>query len=125
MADGEFKGRARPGRYAHNNRFPDIEAVEQREMRIRLCSWRCVQRNRRTEISEARRRNDPKVIAYEIADVRQPLIVTAARTMDGKKWEAVAPVRILDRPRGGVDDATSATDGVPCVRQFMAIWEIA
>jgi hypothetical protein len=60
MAPGELKDRAASGRERDNDRWIDSEMVEQQRVSIRLVGRHGLLRQRRAEIAEARRADDPE-----------------------------------------------------------------
>jgi hypothetical protein len=60
----------------------NIQVREKRRMRISLRSWRGVLWNRRAEISETGRRDDPKAFIDKFSRVGETLIEAAAGAMD-------------------------------------------
>ena len=67
-------------------------------MGVGLGYVRCVRRDWCTEVTEARRCDNAKVVANEIGDIGKTLIIPASRTMNGQESGSSAFVGVLDWP---------------------------
>jgi hypothetical protein len=111
MPKREFDRRPCAGRYADNNRLIDPKFGEKRRMRIGLRSGRSIYRNRRSEITEARGRDDAKPVADELFGNGKALVAAAARAVNGEERRADAFIGVFDWTCRSAGDAASPLDG--------------
>jgi hypothetical protein len=85
-------------RRSEDHRTRQAQPIEQRGMRICLrCNGRVV-RERRTEVTEARRCDDPVSTVDEHGAKVETLVVTTACAVHDQKRRAFADARVLDPP---------------------------
>jgi hypothetical protein len=110
MAHGEVQRRYRTGRHAHHRSLTHAQRVQQAGQVVGLALGRRVLGERRAQVAETRRCNQPHSWRREVAAERQTLVEAAAATMHHQQHRAIGRPGLadFDAAAGGLHEPAAA-----------------
>ncbi len=121
MANGKLHGGRRTRGSADYRDPVDLEGIEKTRMCIRLRAGGCIGRQRCTQITEPRHRNNAKAAGDKRLGERETLIVTATGTVHDEYRRSPTHHDVFDRAAAGFGETAAASDPFACVADVLRV----